>query len=220
MSEILEFFLHAENHLRDFIASYGPWVYGLLFLIIFCETGLVVTPFLPGDSLLFACGALCAQEVPGGGDKLMSLGILLPLLLAAGILGDATNYAIGKAFGPWLVRQSWFRRDHLARTEMFFTKHGSKAVILARFAPIVRTFAPFAAGLGAMEGKRFFAANLTGAVLWVCSFLLAGYFFGELPVVQRNMKVIILGIIFVSILPIVWEWWKARRESSGAASNS
>jgi membrane-associated protein len=220
MSEILEFFLHVENHLRDFIANHGLWVYGLLFLIIFCETGLVVTPFLPGDSLLFACGALCAQTAPGSSDTLMSLALLLPLLLVAAILGDAVNYLIGKAFGPWLVGRKWFRRDYLTRTEKFFTKHGSKAVIMARFVPIVRTFAPFAAGLGAMEGKRFFAANIIGAILWVSSFMLAGYCFGEMEVVKRNMKIFIVGIVIVSVLPIVWEWWKARRESSRAASNT
>lgn len=207
MAEFIEFILNAENHLREFTANYGIWVYALLFLIIFCETGLVVTPFLPGDSLLFAIGALAAQEI-------MDINILWPLLIVAGILGDSVNYSIGKWMGPKVFHYEnsrFFRKDYLMRAHAFYEKYGGRAIVLARFVPIIRTFAPFVAGIGTMTYRKFFFYNVFGAILWVGIFLGAGYFFGNLPFVKSNMKVIILAIIIVSVLPIVWEWWKARK---------
>lgn len=207
MKEFIEFILHAENHLREFTANYGVWVYALLFLIIFCETGLVVTPFLPGDSLLFAIGALAAQQI-------MDINLLWPLLISAGILGDSVNYAVGKWIGPKVFHYEnsrFFRKDYLMRAHAFYEKYGGRAVVLARFVPIIRTFAPFVAGVGTMTYRKFFFYNVFGAILWVSLFLGAGYFFGNLPFVKSNMKVIILAIIIVSVLPIIWEWWKARK---------
>ena len=207
MSEFIEFILHAENHLREFTANYGVWIYALLFLIIFCETGLVVTPFLPGDSLLFAIGALAAQQI-------MDVNLLWPLLITAGILGDSVNYAIGKWMGPKVFHYEnsrFFRKDYLMRAHAFYEKYGGRAIVLARFVPIIRTFAPFVAGVGTMTYRKFFFYNVFGAIIWVSLFLGAGYFFGNLPFVKSNMKAIILAIIIVSVLPIVWEWWKARK---------
>jgi len=205
MPEFLDFILHVENHLRTFIQNYGLLVYLLLFAIVFCETGLVVTPFLPGDSLLFAVGALSAQG-------LIDWKIIVPLLLTGAVLGDAVNYSIGKWFGPkvfhydhWLLRQ-----DHLRKAHAFYEKYGGRAIILARFVPIVRTFAPFVAGVGTMNYSKFCLYNITGAVLWVVLFIGGGYLFGNLPFVQDNMKAVILGIIVVSVLPIVWEFVKAK----------
>ena len=208
MKEFIEFILHAENHLREFTANYGVWVYALLFLIIFCETGLVVTPFLPGDSLLFAIGALAAQGI-------MDIHLLWPLLIGAGILGDSVNYAIGKWMGPKVFHYEnsrFFKKHHLMRAHAFYEKYGGRAIILARFAPIIRTFAPFVAGIGTMTYRKFFFYNVVGAIAWVGLFLGAGYFFGNLPFVKSNMKMIILAIIIISVLPIVWEWWKARKD--------
>ncbi|MBX7157607.1 MAG: DedA family protein [Verrucomicrobiae bacterium] len=208
MKEFIDFILHAENHLREFTANYGVWVYALLFLIIFCETGLVITPFLPGDSLLFAIGALAAQQI-------MDINLLWPLLIVAGILGDSVNYAIGKWIGPKVFHYEnnrFFRKDYLMRAHAFYEKYGGRAIVLARFVPIIRTFAPFVAGVGTMTYRKFFFYNVFGAILWVSLFLGAGYFFGNLPFVKSNMKIIILAIIIVSVLPIIWEWWKARKQ--------
>ncbi|MEZ5405886.1 MAG: DedA family protein [Verrucomicrobiia bacterium] len=208
MKEFIDFILHAEEHLREFTAAYGVWVYALLFLIIFCETGLVVTPFLPGDSLLFAIGALAAQGI-------MDINILWPLLIVAGIFGDSVNYAIGKWIGPKVFHYEnsrFFRKDYLMRAHAFYEKYGGRAIVLARFVPIIRTFAPFVAGVGTMTYRKFFFYNVFGAILWVSLFLGAGYFFGNLPFVKSNMKIIILAIIIVSVLPIIWEWWKARKQ--------
>lgn len=205
MAEFVDFLLHAENHLRTFIEHHGFWVYVLLFAIVFCETGLVVTPFLPGDSLLFAVGALAAQG-------LLAWEIVVPLLLVAGILGDSVNYSIGKFIGPRVFQfeSGWFfRKEYLLKAHAFYEKYGGRAIILARFVPIVRTFAPFVAGVGTMNYGRFFAYNVFGAILWVGIFVGLGYFFGNLPFVKENMKVVILGIIVVSVLPIVWEVGKA-----------
>ncbi len=212
MADFIDFFLHAEKHLIWFIQNYGSWIYALLFAIVFCETGLVVTPFLPGDSLLFAVGALAAQN-------LMDWKILLPLLLIAAILGDSVNYAIGKWIGPKVFHfesSRFFNKEYLLKAHNFYEKYGGRAIILARFVPIVRTFAPFVAGVGAMTYTKFFLYNVLGAVLWVGLFLGAGYFFGGLPFVQKNMKMVILGIIVVSVLPIVFEMVKARLEKSRA----
>lgn len=212
MADFIDFFLHAERHLIWIIQNYGVWIYALLFAIIFCETGLVITPFLPGDSLLFAIGALAAQN-------LLDWKIILPLLLVAAIVGDSVNYAIGKWFGPKVFHYEssrFFKKEYLLKAHAFYEKYGGRAIILARFVPIVRTFAPFVAGIGAMNYAKFFLFNVAGALLWVGLFLGAGYFFGALPFVQKNMKVVILGIIIVSVLPIAWEFFKARSDSRKA----
>ncbi len=208
MAQVIDFFLHAENHLRVFIEHYGVWVYALLFAIVFCETGLVVTPFLPGDSLLFAVGALAAQDM-------LKVEIVAPLLFCAAVLGNTTNYAIGSWIGPKVFHfeSGWFfRKDYLMKAHAFYEKYGGRAVTLAQFMPIVRTFAPFVAGVGSMTYRKFIAFNVLGAVLWVGIFVGGGFVFGTIPVVQKNMKLVILGIIFVSVLPIAFEFVKAKLE--------
>lgn len=199
--------LHLDRHLEALIAAYGVWVYAILFLIVFCETGLVVTPFLPGDSLLFVVGTLA-------GAGLLEIGWIIPGLILAAVLGDSVNYWIGGRVGPAVFRRddSWlFKRRHLERTRLFYERHGGKTVILARFIPIVRTFAPFVAGIGRMAYGRFLAYNVAGAVLWVVLFAGAGYWFGDLPVVKQNLTFFIFAIIFVSILPGVIEYLRHRR---------
>jgi len=216
LKQFIEFLLHAENHLKWVIENYGVLIYVLLFLIIFCETGLVVTPFLPGDSLLFAVGALAAQ-------KLIAMEVVLPLLLVAAILGDSVNYGIGKWFGPKVFhfeKSRFFNPEHLHKAHAFYQKYGGRAIILARFVPIVRTFAPFVAGVGTMEYRKFFSYNVIGAILWVGLFLGGGYFFGLHPIVQKNMKLVILGIIVVSVLPIAWEFFAAWLEKRKAAKRA
>ncbi len=208
MAEFVDFLFHAEKHLEWFITNFHGWIYLLLFMIIFCETGLVVTPFLPGDSLLFAVGALAARGW-------MDFWLIAPLLLVAAILGDAVNYAIGKWAGPKVFHNEssrFFNKAHLLRAHEFCEKYGGRAIVLARFVPIVRTFAPFAVGAGRMTYSRFAFYNVVGALLWVGIFVGAGYFFGGLEIVQKNMKLVILGIIIVSVLPVVWEFVRARRE--------
>ncbi|MEI6034616.1 MAG: DedA family protein [Verrucomicrobiae bacterium] len=210
MSELLDYFLHAQKNLSGFIEHYGVWIYALLFVIVFCETGLVVTPFLPGDSLLFAVGALSAQGM-------MSVKIVAPLLFCAAILGNTTNYAIGSWIGPRVFHfeSGWFfRKDYLMKAHAFYEKYGGRAVSLAQFMPIVRTFAPFVAGVGSMTYRKFIAFNLLGAFLWVGIFVGGGYFFGELEIVKNNMELVIVGIIVVSVLPIVFEFAKARLEKN------
>jgi len=215
METLLDFFLHLDTHLTQFVATYGAWVYGLLFLIVFAETGLVVTPFLPGDSLLFAAGALAATGS-------LDIRLLLVLLMIAAILGDAVNYAIGRAVGPRVFRASdhttfWHKalnREHLDRTHAFFEKYGGKAVMLGRFVPIVRTFVPFVAGAGAMTYSKFAAYNVVGGILWVAICALAGYGFGNVPVVKNNFSLVAIGIVAVSVLPIVVEMLRARRTST------
>ncbi|HEY9183488.1 MAG TPA: DedA family protein, partial [Gammaproteobacteria bacterium] len=183
-----DYFLHVDRHLLEFATTYGVWIYALLFLIIFLETGVVVTPFLPGDSLLFAVGALAAAGV-------VDLVGVLALLTAAAIIGDNTNYFIGRAVGPRVFTEHsrWLKRQHLLRTQHFYEKHGGKTVVLARFVPIVRTFAPFVAGIGAMTYARFLVYNVAGGVLWVAVCLFAGYFFGNLPVVKANFSLVIIA---------------------------
>jgi membrane-associated protein len=212
LKQFLDFILHAGDHLKDFIQAYGVLVYALLFVIIFCETGLVVTPFLPGDSLLFAVGTLTAQG-------LMAWEIVVPVLLVAAILGDTVNYAIGKWIGPKVFHYESnriFKKEYLLKAHAFYEKYGGRAIILARFVPIVRTFAPFVAGVGTMTYMKFIVYNVTGAILWVGLFVGAGYFFGNLPFVKDNLTVVIMGIILVSVLPIVWEYVKARQEKRKA----
>jgi membrane-associated protein len=192
------------------VADYGMWVYAILFVIIFCETGLVVTPFLPGDSLLFAAGALCTL---GGADGAsLNIALIVPLLIVAAVLGDAVNYSIGHMVGPGFLEKEkirFIKKSHLEKTQRFYEKYGGKTIILARFVPIVRTFAPFVAGIGRMSYRRFAAFNIIGAIAWVLICVFAGFFFGELPFVKKNFELVVLGIIFVSVLPIAIEMGKA-----------
>ncbi len=209
---IIDFILHINVHLDELVRDYGVWVYLILFLIVFCETGLVVTPFLPGDSLLFAVGALC------GAGQVMDIWISMGLLLAAAILGDTVNYWAGHWCGPKVFRAAgsrWLNPKHLERTHAFMERYGGKAIIIARFVPIVRTFAPFVAGIGRMTYGRFMSYNVVGAILWVGLFVPAGYFFGNMPLVKKNFSLVILAIIVVSMLPGVIEIWRHRRKSVG-----
>jgi membrane-associated protein len=207
--EILAFLidvaLHLDRHLVALIQDYGAWVYLILFLVIFAETGLVVTPFLPGDSLLFVAGTLAAA---GG----MDVTLLIVLLCVAAILGDSVNYAIGKHVGDRMVRGGRFiRQEHIDRTHAFFEKYGGKTIVIARFVPIVRTFAPFVAGIGQMAYGRFLLFNVAGGILWVVSLTLAGYFFGNLPIVKNNLTLVVIGIVIASIMPGVIEYLRHRR---------
>ena len=202
----VDFILHVDQHLLELFNDYGLWIYGILFLIIFCETGLVVTPLLPGDSLLFAAGALIASSV-------LNVHLMAVTLISAAILGNVVNYTIGRFFGKQLFSNPdsrIFRRDYLRRAEDFFARYGGRAIVLTRFAPIIRTFVPFAAGMGAMHYGRFMAYNVAGGVAWVGIFLYAGYFFGNLPAVRENFTLLILGIVVLSFVPVVVEWWRAR----------
>jgi len=203
----LDLLLHLDTHLGALIVSSGGWIYAILFVIIFCETGLVITPFLPGDSLLFAAGTLAAS-----GD--LHLPRLLAILSLAGILGDSVNFAIGNAIGPKVFQypdSRFLRKEYLERTHRFYEKHGGKTIILARFMPIIRTFAPFVAGVGSMRYRRFLLFNISGALLWVCLLTGGGYFFGNLPFVRRHFPMVILVVIFLSILPGVIEYLRQRR---------
>lgn len=206
---VVDFILHIDVHLAELVSQYGIWIYAILFLILFCETGLVVTPFLPGDSLLFVAGALAA--LPGND---LNVHTMVVLMVVAAILGDAVNYLIGKQFGVRLFSHpdsKIFRRSYLDKTHAFYDKHGGKTIILARFVPIVRTFAPFVAGMGKMSYRHFAMYNVSGGLLWVLLFTYAGYFFGNLPAVQENLKLLIVAIILLSILPGVIEVWRQRR---------
>jgi membrane-associated protein len=210
LAQALDLFLHLDAHLADWAQVLGPWLYALLFLIVFCETGLVVTPFLPGDSLLFAAGALCALD----GSPLHP-GTLAALLIVAAVAGDAVNYAIGAYVGPAVFTSEHSRflnRRHLMRTHEFYARHGGKTIFLARFVPIVRTFAPFVAGIGKMPYRYFATWNVTGACVWVLSFLLGGYWFGQIPTIKRNFHIVIVAIIVISVVPIVVEFLRAQRE--------
>ena len=203
---IVDLFLHLDQHLSEVITRYGTWTHFILFLIVFAETGLVVTPFLPGDSLLFAAGTFAALGA-------LDLWLVIGLLIVAAIIGDTVNYWVGAWIGPraFSGRIRWLRKDYLDRTSAFYAKHGGKTIIIARFVPIIRTFAPFVAGVGAMSYGTFILYNVVGAVLWVGLFVLGGYFFGNIPVVRENFTLVILAIIAVSLLPIVVEAVKARR---------
>ncbi|WP_075181339.1 DedA family protein [Pantoea sp. 1.19] len=212
---VIDFILHIDVHLAELVAQYGLWIYAILFLILFCETGLVVTPFLPGDSLLFVAGALAALP-----SNDLNVHTMVALMIVAAILGDAVNYTIGRLFGEKLFsnpQSKIFRRRYLDKTHAFYDRHGGKTIILARFVPIVRTFAPFVAGMGHMSYRHFAFYNVTGALLWVLLFTYAGYLFGDLPVVQENLKLLIVGIILVSVLPGVIEVWRHRRAARRAA---
>lgn len=211
LRKLIDIVLHLNEHLAEMVAEYGPWVYGILFLIVFCETGLVITPFLPGDSLLFAAGALAATGA-------LDLGIVIGLLTVAAILGDGVNYWIGRVSGEGLQHRfpRIVRREYLERTHAFFERYGGKTIIIARFVPIVRTFAPFVAGAGEMSYRRFMLYNAVGGVLWVVLCSVAGYFFGNLQIVQKNFSLVILGIIVVSVLPAVYEGVREWRRSRAA----
>lgn len=198
IQSIIDFILHIDEHLADLVVQYGFWTLFILFLIIFCETGLVVTPFLPGDSLLFAAGTLSAQF-----PESLNIWLMLVLLIVAAILGDTVNYLIGAFAGKRILamRRPIIRQSHLDRTHRFYEKYGGKTIILARFVPIVRTFAPFVAGLGQMSYRNFVFYNVIGGFLWVIPLTLAGFFFGNIPIVKNNFSLVVLLIIFVSILP-------------------
>ena len=214
ISQAIDLFLHLDKHLEALAGTLGPWLYVVLFLIVFCETGLVVTPFLPGDSLLFAVGALSAVGVLALHPALTALG-----LIVAAILGDALNYAIGARLGPRVFsrpKSLLFNTEHLHRARRFYERHGGKAIVFARFAPILRTFAPFVAGIGQMSYPRFAAYNVGGGIAWVTSFIAAGYFFGQLPWVKQRFHLVILGIVVVSLIPGVVEGIRAWREGKQA----
>ncbi|NQX02596.1 DedA family protein [bacterium] len=217
MKEILDLFLHLPDHLRDFISAHGMLVYGLLFLIIFCETGLVVTPFLPGDSLLFAIGAIAADPT-----SKLNIWVAAIILLVAAILGDTVNYWIGRKFGGWMMRKfpRIVKPAHIEKTNEFFVRYGGKTIIIARFVPIVRTFAPFVAGSGEMNYRRFMFFNVIGALLWVGLILPCGWFFGNIPIVKANFELVVLGIIGISVLPMVIEIGKAKMARKKALASS
>lgn len=207
LAVFIDIILHLDKHLAVLVQQYGTWIYAILFVIIFSETGFVVTPFLPGDSLLFVAGALAAL---GG----MNIGVLLAVLLAAAALGNMLNYQIGRFLGPKVFHwqgSRFFNRSALDKTHAFYDKHGGKTLVISRFLPLFRTFAPFVAGIGAMSYPRFTLFNLIGAVSWVGSLTLAGYFFGNLPWVQKNLSVVILGIIAISLVPVAIGWWQQRK---------
>ena len=209
IKDVIDLFLHLDTHLQTVIQNYGTWTYVILFFIIFCETGLVVTPILPGDSLLFAAGAFAATGS-------LDLAWLLILLTFAAVLGDAVNYAIGHFMGPKVFAQPdsrFLKREYLDRTHQFYEKYGGKTIIIARFVPIVRTFAPFVAGVGSMTYAKFASYNVIGGLLWVGVCVFAGYAFGNIPVVQENFTLVILGIIFVSILPGIIEFLRQRQQT-------
>lgn len=205
IKHILDLFLHVDKHLLDLVQTYGSWAYGILFGIIFMETGLVVTPFLPGDSLLFAAGAL-------SGAGALDIHIVVPLMIAAAVIGDNVNYIIGRNVGPRVFHEGnrFFKQEYLHRTHDFYARHGGKMLVLARFVPIVRTFAPFVAGIGRMRYAKFLGFSLAGGTLWVGLFGLLGYFFGGLPVVKENFSIAVLAIVVLSLVPMIIEVWKAR----------
>jgi membrane-associated protein len=220
MQTILDFLVHLDTHLDTFVAAYGVWVYGLLFLIVFAETGLVVTPFLPGDSLLFAAGAMAARE-----NSPLNFGWVVLLLVVAAILGDAVNYSVGHFVGPRVFTAEdrtsfWHRllnRNHLKQAHDFFERYGGKAVVLGRFVPIVRTFVPFVAGCGSMAYRQFAIFNVLGALLWVGLCAGGGYLFGQTEIVKNHFELVALGIVFISLLPMVWGYLISRlgRSSTG-----
>lgn len=210
LAQFFDLVLHLDKHLAILVQQYGGWIYGVLFAIIFCETGLVVAPFLPGDSLLFVAGALAASGV-------MDITVLCAVLFAAAVIGDNTNYWIGYAIGPRAFRweqSRFFNKAALFKTHAFYETHGGKTVIIARFLPLARTFAPFVAGVGRMTYARFFAVDLAGGALWIGSLTLAGYYFGNLPVIKNNLSLMIVVIIVVSLLPAVIGWLRHRMAQS------
>ena len=207
---LIDILLHLDRHITDLVATYGVWIYLILFCVIFAETGFVVTPFLPGDSLLFVAGAVAAL----GGMDIVWLNVLL---LLAAVLGNSVNYAIGRYLGPKVFQweqSRFFNREALLKTHAFYEKHGGKTLVISRFLPIFRTFAPFVAGIGAMDAARFTLFNVVGALAWIVSLTLAGYWFGNLPWIKQNLTLVILGIIVVSLLPVIIGAINARRSAS------
>lgn len=208
LSHFIDLFLHLDKHLGELVKEYGTWTYLVLVLIVFCETGLVVTPILPGDSLLFAAGAIAALGS-------LNPHLLVVLLTIAAVLGDAVNYQIGRYIGPAVFKKEdsrLFKRSHLEKTRAFYERYGGKTIIIARFVPIVRTFAPFIAGVGQMSYRQFALYNVVGAIAWVVIGVYAGYLFGGLTIVNENFSLIIIAIVFISLLPAAFEYWRARRE--------
>ncbi|NJC98606.1 MAG: DedA family protein [Anaerolineae bacterium] len=203
---LIDLFLHLDEYLAGIISNYGTWTYAILFFVIFMETGFVVTPFLPGDSLLFAAGTFAALGS-------LNVWFLAGLLMVAAVGGDAVNYTIGHFLGERAYKIMWIKKEYLDKTHAFFEKHGGKAIFLARFVPIVRTFAPFVAGIGKMSYGYFATYNVVGGITWVATFTLLGYFFGNLEFVKKNFEFVIVAIILISVVPMFVEWWKARRES-------
>jgi membrane-associated protein len=206
LAQFVDLFLHLDHHLAALVGEYGGWVYALLFLVVFCETGLVILPLLPGDSLLFVAGALA-------GAGLLDPHVLAVSLAIAAVLGDTVNYWIGRRVGPAVFSSEqarFFKREHLLRTQRFYERHGGKTIIIARFMPIIRTFAPFVAGIGSMAYGRFIAFNVVGGLLWVTLFVFGGYLFGDLPMVKQNLTLVIMGIIILSMLPGLVEYLRHR----------
>jgi len=201
---LIDLFLHLDEYMSNIIMQYGAWTYGILFVVIFVETGLVVMPFLPGDSLLFAAGTFAALGS-------LNIWLLIGLMIVAAVVGDAVNYTIGHYLGERAYNIKWIKREYLEKTHAFFEKHGGKAIFLARFVPIVRTFAPFVAGIGKMTYGYFATYNVVGGITWVMTFSLLGYFFGNIPFVRANFEFVIVAIILISVVPMFVEWWKARR---------
>jgi membrane-associated protein len=214
MTQFIEFFLHLDKHVEDFFINYQTLSYFLICLVLFCETGLVVTPFLPGDSLLFAVGATIAKI------GILRLEIMIPLMLISVILGDCVNYFLGNKIGKRLfetnnpILRKLLKPEYLTKTEDFYAKHGGKTVIMARFVPIVRTFAPFVAGIGAMNFSKYIGFCIGGAMLWVLSMTLAGYFLGQIPIVKNNFEIVVLGIIFISVMPAVIQVIKEKSKTA------
>ncbi len=218
LTKFIDVIRHLDKYLDWVTQEYGVWTYAILAVIIFAETGLVVTPFLPGDSLLFACGAISVR--PGSGLNPILLGTIL---IACAIAGDTVNYHVGKAIGPRVMKSEtsrWLNKKHLEKTHRFFEKYGGKTIILARFVPIVRTFAPFVAGAGAMNYRKFIIYNVVGAFAWVISMMGAGIIFGQMEIVKKNFELVVLGIIFLSILPMIIEGYKARQEAKAEAAKA
>lgn len=222
LMQALDYFRHMDTHLAELLRQYGGWTYAILFLIIFCETGLVVTPFLPGDSLLFAAGAVVATANSQPGQPALNVFLLWLLLVIAAIIGDSVNYQIGRWLGLRVFKEDAriMKTEYLRRTEEFYAKHGGKTIILARFIPIVRTYAPFVAGASRMDYPRFLSFNIIGGVIWITLFLFAGYFFGNIPVIQKNFEYVVIGIILVSVIPVITEWMKGRREKAAAKATT
>jgi membrane-associated protein len=209
---LFDYFLHLDRHMAELVQEYGNWIYLILFAIVFCETGLIVTPFLPGDSLLFIAGTLAAV---GG----MNVHLVVALLIVAATLGDAVNYGVGRYLGShWLEnnKSRFIKREYIDKTHAFYEKYGGMTIIIARFVPIVRTYAPFVAGVSGMTYRKFALYNVSGAAIWVVSVTYLGYFFGNVPWIRQNQGFVAIGIIFVSVLPILWGWIKARREARQA----
>lgn len=211
---MIDIFLHLDVYLNQWAAAWGAWLYLLVFVVIFCETGLVFTPLLPGDSLLFALGALCAVE-----NAVLNLPTVCAVILAAAFLGDTSNYTIGYWLGDRLIRKDlrFFNKNHLKKTHQFFEKHGGRTVIMARFVPIVRTFAPFVAGLGKMTFKKFISFSVFGTALWVATCAFGGYYFGNIPAIKRNFHIVILAIMVISVIPMAIEFLKGSKKQSAKA---